>query len=109
MLSSVYGILFWFWANGSALFACFKLAEHLDEEQIGWAGVSGHEVSHGGVQVEFIFIAASFAVAMQVAGGFEFGNDALNGAFSDADLRSDFLELHSRVIDQAEHNQGMIA
>ena len=42
-------------------------------------------VAQGQVRVELVVVAAAFAVAFEVAGVGEFGNDSLSGAFGDAD------------------------
>ena len=61
-------------------------------------------VAHGGVGVDVVAVASAGALAFDVAGFDEVGDDALGGSFGDSDLFGDVAETDGGVaLDAEEH------
>jgi len=62
----------------------------------------------GKFREELIVIAATVALPAEIAGGDQFGDDALGGTFGDAHLGRDIPEPHARVLCDAQQDMRVI-
>lgn len=65
-------------------------------------------VAEGAVLAEGVARAASIALAVQVAGLFEVGDDALGGAFGDVASRGDVAKAAGRVASDDQQHAGVV-
>ena len=54
--------------------------------------------------MEFVAVSSSVAVAFEVSGADEVGDDSLRGTFGDADCVGDVTQSHARVLGDAQQD-----
>lgn len=60
------------------------------------------------LRMDAVAVSASLALALENIAGFEFGDDLVNGTFSDADRCGNIAQAHLGVIGQADQDVSVI-
>jgi hypothetical protein len=79
-----------------------------DGQEVADLLLAGERVGEGQVGLDRVVVAAAVALARDVVGGGELGDDAVRGAFGDPDRLADLAQADAGVVRDAEQHLGVV-